>query len=79
MKSIKFPAKEENGRRKVKGVKWENAKGKKKCFLGLPALRKRQQKKQEPSQISTCKKDLGSFASLWQDSGQRIGCFGKIS
>ena len=29
MKSIKCSAKEENGRRKVKGVKWENAKGKK--------------------------------------------------
>ena len=29
MKSIKCLAKEKDGRRKVKGVKWENAKGKK--------------------------------------------------
>ena len=34
MNSIKCSAKEENGRGKVKGVKWENARGKE-CSLHL--------------------------------------------
>lgn len=44
MKSIKCPAKLENGRRKVKGVKWENVKGEKSAFWVCLHLESRQQK-----------------------------------
>ena len=42
MKSIKCPAKLENGRRKVKGVKWENVKGEKSAFWVCLHLESRQ-------------------------------------
>ena len=44
MKSIKCPAKEGNGRRKVKGVKWENAKEEKSASWVCLHLESRQSK-----------------------------------
>ena len=51
----------------------------KKVLPGSACTQKADNQKQKPSQISACKKVLHSFASLWQDCGQRKGCFGKIS